>query len=540
MKKTAAWILCTCLCLFLLCPVVSAQAAELNSFLTFHEIVTEDDQSNLLIYSTMLPENGKLTLSIDSQQIIDPTLTTVRQEKLPTTVYCLVDISTHMSQQQIQQQQDILNIISSRMSDEDSMVITTVGSKTIEGAVLDSLEARKTAIATLKRDGTKADMYRAIVDAMTSLDQKTTYCTNRCLLILSDGNLSSDSGTTEQQAMNTVSATSIPVYAIGITGDSAASYSVENARHMLKMAEVSLGGIGLIPAQENISAADAAQQVWENIQESAVMKINLASVTSTSNNATVRAKYELGDTRLEDSISVDLTMLAVSSSADAAASIEQTAESEDLNTAPQNSIVGWIQENLILVVSCVAAAVVIIVVIIVIVRSSTRKKREQARMKMESKATDGISPMPESGSGVDTIFSTSDLNNPSDGFGPTQCVSQGHSSTAPVVSAEGITVQMIVKSHPDVSISFVLAPHKQQVLGRDDRADIIINADDYQLSGKHCLVEWDGNYLYIQDMGSTNGTVLNGINLKPDAWSRLNSGSILHMGSFDYLVVFQK
>lgn len=540
MKKTAAWILCACLCLFLLCPVVSAQAAELNSFLTFHEIVTEDDQSNLLIYSTMLPENGKLTLSIDSQQIIDPTLTTVRQEKLPTTVYCLVDISTHMSQQQIQQQQDILNIISSRMSDEDSMVITTVGSKTIEGAVLDSLEARKTAIATLKRDGTKADMYRAIVDAMTSLDQKTTYCTNRCLLILSDGNLSSDSGTTEQQAMNTVSATSIPVYAIGITGDSAASYSVENARHMLKMAEVSTGGIGLIPAQENISAADAAQQVWENIQESAVMKINLASVTSTSNNATVRAKYELGDTRLEDSISVDLTMLAVSSSAATAASIEQTAESEDLNTAPQNSIVGWIQENLILVVSCVAAAVVIIVVIIVIVRSSTRKKREQARMKMESKATDGISPMPESGSGVDTIFSTSDLNNPSDGFGPTQCVSQGHSSTAPVVSAEGITVQMIVKSHPDVSISFVLAPHKQQVLGRDDRADIIINADDYQLSGKHCLVEWDGNYLYIQDMGSTNGTVLNGINLKPDAWSRLNSGSILHMGSFDYLVVFQK
>ena len=540
MKKTAAWILCACLCLFLLCPVVSAQAAELNSFLTFHEIVTEDDQSNLLIYSTMLPENGKLTLSIDSQQIIDPTLTTVRQEKLPTTVYCLVDISTHMSQQQIQQQQDILNIISSRMSDEDSMVITTVGSKTIEGAVLDSLEARKTAIATLKRDGTKADMYRAIVDAMTSLDQKTTYCTNRCLLILSDGNLSSGSGTTEQQAMNTVSATSIPVYAIGITGDSAASYSVENARHMLKMAEVSTGGIGLIPAQENISAADAAQQVWENIQESAVMKINLASVTSTSNNATVRAKYELGDTRLEDSIPVDLTMLAVSSSADTAASIEQTAESEDLNTAPQNSIVGWIQENLILVVSCVAAAVVIIVVIIVIVRSSTRKKREQARMKMESKATDGISPMPESGSGVDTIFSTSDLNNPSDGFGPTQCVSQGHSSTAPVVSAEGITVQMIVKSHPDVSISFVLAPHKQQVLGRDDRADIIINADDYQLSGKHCLVEWDGNYLYIQDMGSTNGTVLNGNKLKPDAWSRLNSGSILHMGSFDYLVVFQK
>lgn len=161
-------------------------------------------------------------------------------------------------------------------------------------------------------------------------------------------------------------------------------------------------------------------------------------------------------------------------------------------------------------------------------------------MEAGSKADEVSGAMSESGSGVDTVFSTSDLGNPVDGFAPTRCVSQRNSSTAPVTSDEGITVQMIVKSHQDVSVSFVLAPHKQQVLGRDDRADIIVNAEDYQLSGKHCLVEWDGNYLYIQDMGSTNGTVLNGISLKPDAWSRLNSGSILHMGSFDYQVVFQK
>ena len=68
------------------------------------------------------------------------------------------------------------------------------------------------------------------------------------------------------------------------------------------------------------------------------------------------------------------------------------------------------------------------------------------------------------------------------------------------------------------------------------RADIILNAEDYQLSGKHCTVEWDGSYLYIQDMGSTNGTVLNGTNLKPDTWSRVKNGAVLHMGSFDYQV----
>lgn len=103
MKRITAFLGCVCLFLFLLCPAVSAQAAELNSFLTFHEIVTEEHQNDLLVYGTVLPENGSLTVSIDSQQISDPVLTTVRQEKLPTTVYCLVDISTHMSKEQIEQ-----------------------------------------------------------------------------------------------------------------------------------------------------------------------------------------------------------------------------------------------------------------------------------------------------------------------------------------------------------------------------------------------------------------------------------------------------
>lgn len=306
MKRITAFLGCVCLFLFLLCPAVSAQAAELNSFLTFHEIVTEEHQNDLLVYGTVLPENGSLTVSIDSQQISDPVLTTVRQEKLPTTVYCLVDISTHMSKEQIEQQTDILDIISSRMGEGDSMVITTVGSKVVEGAVLDTMDARTAAIDTLKRDGVRADMYSAIVEAMGSLEKKTSYCTNRCLLILSDGILA-DGGTTQQRAIDVVSATSIPVYAIGITGSSTSAYSLTNADNMLKMAEVSRGGIGLVPAEEKISAAAAAQQVWETVQDGSVIKIDLAFVTSNSNNATVRAAYELGDTRWEDSVAVDLT-----------------------------------------------------------------------------------------------------------------------------------------------------------------------------------------------------------------------------------------
>ena len=518
MKRITAFL--GCVCLFLLCPAVSAQAAELNSFLTFHEIVTEEHQNDLLVYGTVLPENGSLTVSIDSQQISDPVLTTVRQEKLPTTVYCLVDISTHMSKEQIEQQADILNIISSRMGDGDSMVITTVGSKIVEGAVLDTMDARTAAIDTLKRDGVRADMYGAIVEAMGSLEKKTSYCTNRCLLILSDGILA-DGGTTQQRAIDVVSATSIPVYAIGITGSSTSAYSLTNADNILKMAEVSRGGTGLVPAEEKISAAAAAQQVWENIQDGSVIKIDLAFVTSNSNNATVRATYELGDTRWEDSVAVDLTTVPAAIPPVPTDVTDPTEEIE--GPEAQNSVMDWIRGNLILLICCAVALAAVIVVIVVVAVNNSRKKQAQPPVDAND---------PGIGSGMAPIPSTGDFEIP-----PTAPVPDGSwASTKPVVPSGGVTVQMTVTSHQDVSTSFTLAPHTPQVLGRDDRADIILNAEDYQLSGKHCTVEWDGSYLYIQDMGSTNGTVLNGTNLKPDAWSRVNNGAVLHMGSFDYQV----
>ena len=525
MKRITAFLGCVCLFLFLLCPAVSAQAAELNSFLTFHEIVTEEHQNDLLVYGTVLPENGSLTVSIDSQQISAPVLTTVRQEKLPTTVYCLVDISTHMSKEQIEQQTDILDIISSRMGEGDSMVITTVGSKVVEGAVLDTMDARTAAIDTLKRDGVRADMYSAIVEAMGSLEKKTSYCTNRCLLILSDGILA-DGGTTQQRAIDVVSATSIPVYAIGITGSSTSAYSLTNADNMLKMAEVSRGGIGLVPAEEKVSAAAAAQQVWENIQDGSVIKIDLAFVASNSNNATVRAAYELGDTRWEDSVAVDLTTVPAAIPAVPTGVTDPTEVIEEPET--QTSVMDWVRENLILVICCAVALAAVIVVIVVVAVNSSRKKKVQPPVGADDPA---IYTPPVMAS----IPSTGDFDIPS----TTPVPDESWVATKPVTPSGGVTVQMTVASHQDVSTSFTLAPHTPQVLGRDDRADIILNAEDYQLSGKHCTVEWDGSYLYIQDMGSTNGTVLNGTNLKPDAWSRVNNGAVLHMGSFDYQVALR-
>lgn len=501
MKKCISLVLC---CMLLMSMSIGANAAGLNSFLTFQDVIQDESRNDLLLYSKAFPENGQLRVCVESQQIEDPVLSTVRQEKLPVTVYCLVDITTDMSNKQIQEQQDILNVISSRMGEGDSMVITTVGSKMVAGVVLDTLEARKTAISTLKREGYAADMYKAVVDAMTSLENKTSYCTNRCLLILSNGAVPQNPEKTQQQALDAINSTSIPVYAIGITGGYDNAFSLNNAKKMVTLAEASVGGFGVVPAGEKVSAADAAQGVWEAIQESAVIKVNLAELSDIGNAANVTVRYETGDVCLEDSVSVDLS--GVTPLAEAAEEAEEATDSE-------------VEDRGILIGACVAAVAVVVIIVFFAVK---KKKKNKAQQKAQAAV--------DLGAGTETILTTGDFHE------QTECVKESTSEDAD----KGIVVQMKIATHQDVSISFPLRVHESQVLGRDDRANIILNAEDYQLSGRHCMVEWDGNYLYIQDVGSTNGTVLNGIHLKPNSWNRLNSGSVIHMGSFDYNVTIDR
>lgn len=502
MRKFTALVTGLCLTLLLLCPALPCQAAELNAFLTAHEIVTDETGSRLLVYGSKLPENGTLTVSIDKQTLPDARLSTVRQEELPVTVYCLVDISGHLSSQQLQEQKDILNIISSRMGEHDTMVISTVGSKLIEGALLDSLEARKTAISTLKQEGNKADLYSAVVTAMTTLEQKTSYNANRCLLVLSDGILRSGD-TTSDQALAAITATTIPVYALGTTAGADSSYHVKNANRVLSLAEASRNGLGLIPAKEDMSAAAAAQEIWEHIQESSVISIDLAQVAATGNNAVVRARYQLEDTCLEDTRTVDLTQVPVTAPTEVPPETEPLVEAIEQPEEPDTSPI---------LIAAIAGGVLLVLVLVLLAVKKGKKRQTVVPVAEEILPTDCI---------------------------PEEEITQVQ-ECGKTVPADMLNVRLTVAEHKNVAVTFALQPHRQLVLGRDDRADIILSEQDYQLSGRHCMVEWDGNQLYIQDLSSTNGTILNGLALKPNTWNPLPNNAHLHLGSFNYQLTIGK
>lgn len=66
-------------------------------------------------------------------------------------------------------------------------------------------------------------------------------------------------------------------------------------------------------------------------------------------------------------------------------------------------------------------------------------------------------------------------------------------------------------------------------IGRSDDNQVVI--DDSQISRHHARIELKGEELYIVDLGSSNGTSVNGIAIKPESQHQLKSGDVISIGN---------
>lgn len=78
----------------------------------------------------------------------------------------------------------------------------------------------------------------------------------------------------------------------------------------------------------------------------------------------------------------------------------------------------------------------------------------------------------------------------------------------------------------------VISPGTQLVFGRHSNADVVLV--DNQISRRHARVWWGEGATWIEDLGSRNGTLLNGAELRAPA--RLSEGSIISLGESKILV----
>lgn len=59
------------------------------------------------------------------------------------------------------------------------------------------------------------------------------------------------------------------------------------------------------------------------------------------------------------------------------------------------------------------------------------------------------------------------------------------------------------------------------------------------ISREHCAIEYDGNCYFVMDLGSSNGTYLNGEKLMPDYKRELKTGDVIGVSNMEFVVTIE-
>lgn len=91
---------------------------------------------------------------------------------------------------------------------------------------------------------------------------------------------------------------------------------------------------------------------------------------------------------------------------------------------------------------------------------------------------------------------------------------------------------LIVVSSPDLEEGARLElTHESLTVGRGPLNDLQLDQDDFA-SGRHALVDPRRDGVWVEDLGSTNGTFVNGVRLTSSR--RLAPGDVLRVGETDF------
>lgn len=104
-----------------------------------------------------------------------------------------------------------------------------------------------------------------------------------------------------------------------------------------------------------------------------------------------------------------------------------------------------------------------------------------------------------------------------------------------VVRAQKVKLALVAESGLQVGQSFPLL-EQRQVIGR--REDASIPVDDSKVSRDHALVDYRNGLYYLVDLGSTNGSFVNG--RKVQHAMRINLGDVLRFGGSSFKVSIGK
>lgn len=501
-KRILAIVLTLCLLAVLPVPALAAQETEMICW-------TQAEPGKLSMLLACQAEEGNYSASLDGKEL---TLTggTVAEEKLPVTMYCLVDTSGSISKFKMKLIRNTLKTISKNMSSGDNMILATVDNTVKESQPLSTAEDREAAIDAITSSNKYTNLYSGIVTGLDRLASATDLNPVRALVVLSDGLDRQDNGMTEQEVSSAIAKTRLPIFTVALIE----GYSERSGGKVLgSFARSSCGGMHLTTVSEGSSGKvnwDASgeafgQAIWQAVSGGQYLTAELDSdsLDTTKAELQLTVSYTTANSSYTDSVTVSTSSVAEPA--------EETIEETTVETTEpevQESSLSYIWVIAAVVVLAILAAVVLVV----------RNKKKKAVIIPDPPHTEPVDDEPPATKPVDVEPPVTEPAEPAD----------------PELLKQHCTVELVDIPHGEHPCGFSVPMDEQVSFGRNSKSRFIIDREDSKLSGCHFSLVINKNLICVRDEHSTNGTFLNGIRIADSSWTKLESGDKLRAGSREY------
>lgn len=535
MKRVFALLLCAALVLALALPV---GAEELGGFLY---PMTYTDETALCLVGAPAGA-GKVTVTVNGAPFSDVTVTTAREAGLGITYYCMVDQSSSFSLDQKNQQLRGLNALSNSLRPQDSMILVTMGNSLSFGQIMTDPEVCKKAIeeACVYQSYSTA-LYDNIIATVQTAARDQDSESLSCVVLFTDGldNTQREGG--KEQVEQAIRDSGVSFNAVSVMTPTNEQFILNNARQMVLFAQESLGGIGIIPAMDKEDAStnveDAVADIVNQVLSSSVVRLD-AALLPWEGNPEVTVAWELDGNTRESSLQADVSLLPPLPTEPETTAPETTVPETTQATEPQTvettappapRPASSSRGNVLMLLAMICFAGVVILTVVAVVLLLRQRGRREEPMDQEFMEDEAVS---RSTSAADIKLDFSGLERPKK--------ADGLPDLSRTVTVPTCRVRLVPEGNSQGSVEFTIEANGSVTLGRNSKAQIILNETDTALSGLHFELQWDSWVLYLRDRRSTNGTALNGTPLRPETWTRVENKSVIQAGATKYTVFVEK
>lgn len=418
----------------------------------------------------------RVTLGNEELEILNTK--SYEEAELSASYIFLIDVSGSIKKAEMANIKSTLTLMVENMAEGDNASFMLVGDSAYTDEFLTDKNAMLEKINSIEVLREDTNLYYAINQALDILATSENCNERKCLVILSDGQDDQIAGITESEVKDKIEEVNVPICSIAMSRDNAGE---DTTKIVGSFARMSPGGRHFIYGLDGGDEQEIASGVKNVVENIVILNTDIS-------------QYQTNDT--ESYLQVEMTADGIGTATDGY---------NVKSVALSNAIIPVETEEETLPIGFIVAAVVGVVVLIIVILLGKKKKKKALTAEENQESEETAEELAEES----TVEGTTPTEMP-------LSVAVDLAKTEPVAKKElspTIKVTLTRVGNIEEEIREVEICGELTIGRKPEKADLAF-ANDVQLSSLHCKLSYDGKEVRIEDLGSLNGTLVNGVPIK--------------------------